>query len=146
MDIGAKKCIHLVRDCIGINFEGPAFNLIDEPERPLTLSTVAEWVICTTKRRWEFLCNLDSVIRSVEMANRSLEDEEEEEEEDEEEENREEEEGVEGQPSSSMDAADKEAKRKARNRKKAKAKKASKQKKKALAERQTTEGDNEGQS
>lgn len=132
METDAMKCINLVRDYMGIDLKGAALDLIDEPERPLTLSTVAEWVISTTERRYEFLCNLDSVIRYVEMVNWSLEEEE-----------KMEEDEVVGQLSS-MDAAE-DAKRKARNRKKAKAKKASKQKKKSLGERQA-EGDNEGES
>lgn len=43
---------------------------------PLVLSTVTEWVISTTERRNKFLCNLYSVIRNVELANRFLEEKE----------------------------------------------------------------------
>lgn len=127
METDAIKCINLVQDFMGIDFDGPALDLIDEPERPLSLSMVTEWVISTTERRYEFLCNLDSVIRNVEILSRGLEEEDE----------------VKGQLSS-VDAAA-EAKRKAKNRKKAQAKKASKQKKKSLGERQA-EGDHEGES
>lgn len=81
MKTDAIKCITLVQVFIGIDFEGAALDLIDEPERPLTLSTVIEWVISTTERRYEFLCNLDSVIRNVEIANRGLEGDEKREEE-----------------------------------------------------------------
>ena len=129
------KCINLVQVYMGIDFEGAAFDMIDEPKRPLTLSTVTEWVISTTERRYEFLCNLDSVIRNVEMVNRGLEEDE----------KREEERAVEQLPS--VDAAE-EAKRTARNRKKAQAKKAAKQKKKAVGDggagAKQAEGDHEG--
>lgn len=115
METDAVKLIDLVQVYMGIDFEGAAMDLIDEPERPLTLNTVTEWVISTTERRYEFLCNLDSVIRNVETVNRGLEEGENE--------------GAVAQLSS-VDGAAEEAKRKARNRKKAQAKKAAKQKKK----------------
>ena len=117
----ASECTKLVRDYMGIDFKGsPAMDLIDEPKRTLTLSTVAEWVMNTTERRYEFLCNLDSVIKNVEMIARGEKEDEE----------------------GSAEAA----KRKAKNRKKALAKKASKQKKKmSLGERQT-EVEHEGES
>lgn len=114
METDAIKCIDLVEVYMGIDFAGAAMDLIDEPERLLTLSTVTEWVISTTERRYEFLCNLDSVIRNVELANRGLEEGEDE--------------GAVAQLSS-VDVAE-DAKGKARNRKKAQAKKAAKQKKK----------------
>ena len=120
---------------MGIDFEGAALDLIDEPKGPLTLSTVTDWVISTTERRYEFLCNLDSVIRNVEMVNRGLDEDE-----------KREKEGAVGQLPS-VDAAE-EAKRKARNRKKAQAKKAAKQKKKAAGDggagAKQAEGDHEG--
>lgn len=135
MENDTIKCINLVQVYLGIDFEGAAFDMIDEPKRPLTLSTVTEWVISTTERRYEFLCNIDSVIRNVEMVNRDLEEDE----------KREEERAVEQLPS--VDAAE-EAKRKARNRKKAQAKKAAKQKKKAVGDggagAKQAEGDHEG--
>lgn len=89
---------------------------------PLVLSTVTEWVISTTERRNKFLCNLYSVIRNVELANRFLEEDEK--------------------------VQDEEAKQKIRNRNKGQAKKAAKQKKKALGnggvgERQV-EGEHDG--
>lgn len=106
----ASELINLVRDHMGIDFEGaPVMEMIDEPARPLYRSTVAEWIMSTTENRYEFLCNLDEVIRNVEMLACGEKEEEE------------------------------EAKRKARNRKKALAKKASKQSKKALREKQTEE-------
>ena len=61
---------------MGIDFEGPALDLIDGPDSALVLGTVTEWVISTTERRQEFLCNLDSVIRNVELDNRCLEEDE----------------------------------------------------------------------
>ena len=121
METDTIKCINLLQVYMGIDFEGAALDLIDEPKGPLTLSTVTEWVISTTERRYKFLCNLDSVIKNVERVNRGLEEDE----------NREEERAV-GQPPSVN--ATEEAKRKARNRKKAQAKKAAKQKKKALGD------------
>lgn len=109
---------------MGIDFEGPALDLIDEPDMPLFLSTVIEWLISTTERRNKFLCNLDSVIRNVELANRCLEEDEKVEEE--------------------------EAKQKARNGRKGQAKKAAKQKKKALENGgvggRQVEGDHDGRS
>ena len=135
METDTIKCINLVQVYMGIDFEGAAFDLIDEPKGPLTLSTVTEWVISTTERRYKFLWNLDSVIRKVERVNRGLEEDE-----------NGEEEGTVGQLPS-VNAAE-EAKRKARNRKKAQAKKAAKQKKKALGDRgedtKQAEGDHEG--
>lgn len=136
MQTDTIKCIKLVQNYMGIDFEGVALDLIDEPSRTLTLSTVTDWVISTTERRYEFLCNLDSVIRNVEMANRGLEEDE-----------KTEEEGAVRQLPS-VDAAE-EDKRKARNRKKAQAKKAAKQRKKALGDRvegaEQAEGDHQGE-
>lgn len=74
----ASEVTNLVRDHMGIDFDGaPSMDLIDEPARPLYWSTVAEWIMNTTERRYEFLCNLDNVIRNVEMLARGEKEEEE---------------------------------------------------------------------
>lgn len=122
------KCISLVQDYMEIDFDGVRLDLIDEPNRPLVLSTVKEWVISTTVRRYHFLCRLDSIFRKFELALQRLEEI--------------------GWGSENHKEAIKQlnsavivegAKRKARNRKKAQAKKAAKQKRKALG---TREADN----
>lgn len=64
----ASQLTNFVRNHMRIDFEGaPVMDLINGPARPPYRSTVAEWIINTTERRYEFLCNLDDVIRSLEM-------------------------------------------------------------------------------
>ena len=63
---------------MGIDYEGaPVMDSIDEPARTVYRSTVVEGIMNTTKRRYEFLCNLDDVIRNVEMLARGEKEEEE---------------------------------------------------------------------
>lgn len=122
------KCISLVQDYMEIDFDGVRLDLIDEPNKPLVLSTVKEWVISTTVRRYHFLCRLDSIFRKFELALQCLEE-------------------IDGGSENHKEAIKQlnsavtveGAKRKARNRKKAQAKKAAKQKRKALG---TREADN----
>lgn len=138
------KCITLVQDYMGIDFEGLRLDYIDEPDRPLVLSTVKDWVISTTERRYHFLCQLDSIFRKFEKAMQRLEESQEIKEREKQKEAMEQKDLM-GQLDSANAAE--EAKRKARNRKKALAKKAAKQKRNALGARETddmqVERDNE---
>lgn len=131
------KCIGLVQDYMGIDFEGVRLDLIDEPIRPLVLSTVRDWVIDTTVRRYHFLCRLDTIFRKLEMALRRQEEIGEEEERQ-----------KEAMQLLNPAIAVEEAKRKTRNLKKALAKKAAKQRRKALgtseADDRQAERDDEG--
>ena len=76
METDIIKGINLMQVYMGIDFEGPGLDLIDEPDMPLVLSTVTEWVISPTESRKKLLCNLNSVIRNVELANRFLDEDE----------------------------------------------------------------------
>lgn len=127
------RCISLVRDYMGIEFEGVRLDLIDEPESPVFLSTVREWVLKTTVRRYHFLCRLDSIFRKFEIALQRVEEIEEE---------RQKQREATGQLDPA--AAAEEAKRKARNRKKAQAKKAAKQRRNALGTREADDRQAEG--
>lgn len=131
------RCISLVRDYMGIDFEGVRLDLIDEPDKPVFLGTVREWVLKTTVRRYHFLCQLDSIFMKFEITLQRLEEIEEEKQK-----------LKEATGELNPAAAVEDAKRKARNRKKAQAKKAAKQKRKALgtseADDRQAEGDDDG--
>lgn len=131
------RCISLVRDYMGIEFDGVRLDLIDEPDKPIFLSTVKEWVLKTAARRYHFLCRVDSIFKKFEIALRRMEEFEE---------NRKKQKDATEQLDPA--AAAEEAKRKARNRKKSQAKKAAKQRRKALgtgeADDRQAEGDGDG--
>lgn len=74
----SSELTNLVQDHMGIDFDGaPVMDLIDEPAQPVTRSTVTEWIMNTTENRYQFLCNLDDVIRNVEVLARGEKEEEE---------------------------------------------------------------------
>ena len=50
---------------MGLELDRDRQEIIDQPERPLFLSTVKNWVIEALERRYEFLCQLDSAIKKM---------------------------------------------------------------------------------
>lgn len=70
------RVVSLTQDFMGLDLDGDRLEIIDQPERPLFLRTVKDWVIEALERRWEFLCKLDSAIVKMEMTYQRLEEDE----------------------------------------------------------------------
>lgn len=70
------RVVSLTQDFMGLDLEGDRLEIIDQPERPLFLGTVKDWVIEALERRWDFLCKLDSAIVRMEMTYRRLDQDE----------------------------------------------------------------------
>ena len=71
-----SKVVTLTQVFMGLNLDGDRLEIIDPPERPIFWSTIKDWVTEVLQRRYEFLCNLDSAIVSMEMTYRQLEEDE----------------------------------------------------------------------